>query len=153
MYSKILVPLDGSKLSECVLEHVKAIATGCHAQEVVLLRVIEPMSTHIYEIPEDWMRDITKKVTADAKGYLARVSDDLSKAGLAVKTEVMDGIPAEVILDYAKKKKAELIMMSTKGESGLTRWIFGSVADKVVRQSSAPVFVVSPPGCAPESSR
>ncbi len=149
MYKKILVPLDGSNLSWCVLEHVTAIASGCHVPEVVLMRVIEPLSTQIYEVPEYWLTDMQKKAVKEAKDYLAKISDDLTKAGLTVKSEVVNGIPAEVILDYAKKNKVDLIMMTTKGQGGIARWTFGSVADKVVRQANSPVFVVAPPGCVP----
>lgn len=146
MYKKILAPLDGSEFSECSLEHVRAVATGCQVPEVVLLRVVEPIR-QTYELGEDWRRDAEGKGQAEAKDYLAKVADDLKKGGVAAETAVVLGQPAEAILDYAKQNQVELIIMSTHGRSGVSRWAFGSVADRVLRHSVAPVLIVAPAPC------
>ena len=69
MYKKILVPLDGSDLSECTLDHLKAVATGCHVAEVALLWALEPIRP-IEEFDENWHRQAEKKAIEYAKDYL-----------------------------------------------------------------------------------
>ena len=146
MYKKILVPLDGSELAECSLEHAKAIATGCQVPEVVLLMVAEPPQ-QLYAVNEDWLRDTHNKVHAAAEDYLAKVKDKLEKEGIAARSLVIRGRPDDVILDYAHKNRMDLIIMSTHGKSGVSRWVFGSVADRVVHHSRVPVLIISHPEC------
>jgi len=149
MYKKILVPLDGSENSECILEHVRAIATGCQVPDVVLLRVIEPFPAYYmdYRISEEFIRQSQDAAKSDAKQYLARTADKLEKQGLSVSTQVIEGKAADSILDFAAKNGVDLIIMATHGRTGISRWALGSVADKVVRSSVAPVLVVAPAGC------
>lgn len=154
MYRKILVPLDGSELSECSLQHVRAIATGCNVPEVVLLRVVEPLSAQAVssylEAGPTGADLLTKTETqnkADAEDYISKLSEKLKREGIAAQTAIVDGWPADVILDYAKNNHIDLIVMSTHGRAGISRWAFGSAADRVIRHSVVPVLVVSPPGC------
>ena len=164
MYKKILVPLDGSKLSECSLDELKTIALGCHVPEVVLLAVIEGEETGIpfiagaasgMALPSDAAEikserqaflKILDQAVAAAGEYLKRVSDILSKEGLSVTTKVLRGKPAESILDYANKNGIDLVIMSTHGH-GAAPWDVGKVADRIIRYSNIPVVVASPPGC------
>jgi len=146
MYKKILVPLDGSEFSECILEHVKAIATGCQVPEVVLLRVVEPVR-EIYWMGEDWRRDAEVKTKAMAQDYLSKLADKLKQEGMAVNFAVVDGKPVGEILNYASNNQVDPISMSTHGESGISRFALGSVTDRVIRHSTAPLLLVSPPGC------
>ena len=150
MYQKILVPMDGSKLAECVLEHVKSIATGCQVPTVVLLRVVEPVSLpgHLpREMAEGSYRDAKETAEVQAKNYLNEMAERLKAEGIAAETDIADGLPADEILNYAEQKQVDLIVMSTHGKSGISRWWSGSVAEKVVSQSLIPVLVVTPPGC------
>jgi nucleotide-binding universal stress UspA family protein len=151
MYQKILVPLDGSELSECSLEHVKAVASGCRVPETVLLRVVEPLSAEtvatLAQAGGNVLREAELDVQNKAGKYLDKIKDRLKKDGLAVKAVVVDGRPAEEILDYAQKNKIDLIVMASHGRSGVSRWFFGSVAQKVMQHSSVPVLMVSPPSC------
>jgi nucleotide-binding universal stress UspA family protein len=143
MYNKILVPLDGSKTAECSLEHVKTIATGCNVPEVLLLFVEEPVPMERYRGPsEDW-----KTLIVQAKQSLAKIEKDLVADGVGAKTIILEGKPAETIIDYAAKNNIDLIIMSTHGRSGPSRWAFGSVADRVVRSSTVPVLIAVPRGC------
>ncbi len=146
MYKKILAPIDGSEFSECTLEHIRAIATGCHVPEVVLLMVVEPVR-QAYELGEEWRRNTEVRLQAEAKDYVSKVAANLKKDGVAAQTAVIGGRPADAILDYAAKNQVDLIIMSTHGRSGVSRWVFGSVADRVLRHSVAPVLAVSPAGC------
>ncbi len=148
MYQKILAPLDGSELSERTLAHVRAIATGCQVPEVVLLRVVESISSSAYAVSavlsEGWVAKVENQDQAYARDYLAKLAGNLKKEGITVKTDVVRGMPANEILDYAKKNGVDIIVMSTHGRSGVTRWVFGSVADRVLRHSTIPVLIVPP---------
>ncbi|MBT9133183.1 MAG: TRAP-T-associated universal stress protein TeaD [Firmicutes bacterium] len=146
MYKKILAPLDGSELSECSLEHVKAVATGCSVPEVILLRVTEPI-VQCYEIGDDRYRDVENKAETADREYLSQVAADLKQEGIAAETIVVRGQAAEAILDYVKNNQVDLVIMSTHGRSGVSRWFLGSVAERVVRHCGAPVLVVSPIDC------
>ncbi len=147
MYRKILAPLDGSEFSEYSLEHVKAVAKGCRAKEVVLLRVIEPLlqTEDLGGVTtEDWYRDAQSKARAETEKYVSQVADKLKKEGIAAKGIVVLGKAADEILDYATKNQMDLIIMGTHGRSGVSRWVIGSVADKIIRHSPVPILVASP---------
>ena len=146
MYKKILVPLDGSELAECVLPHVKAIATGCNVAAVVLLQVVEPPPTGRGEGVIDFTTwaDANMKI---AREYLARVQSQLILEGLKVESEVLVGTAAEAITTFAKGSGVDFIAIATHGRSGISRWVFGSVADRVLRSSGVPVLIVRPVAC------
>jgi nucleotide-binding universal stress UspA family protein len=144
LYEKILVPLDGSALAECVLPHVKAIAAGRGTGQVVLLRVVEPLPAGTP--PAIDFELVQKAGVKAAEEYLARIKAELSKEGLNVEAKVLTGRPAETITEFAQRNKVDLITLATHGRSGISRWVFGSVADKLVRSSSAPVLLIRPKG-------
>jgi len=149
MYKKMLVPLDGSEFSECVLDHVRAIAIGCQVPEVVLLGVAEPVTHQLYYMVgiENQVDDMQKQTEKYAESYLSKAADSLKKDDIAAQTAVVSGRAAEEILDYANKNQVDLIIMSTHGRSGVSRWVLGSVTDRVVRHSRAPVLTVAPTEC------
>ena len=150
MYKKILAPLDGSPLSECSLEHVKTIAIGCHFPEVILLKVVAPLSysmTSEMALEAKTLKEIDDIQMAEAKKYISKTVQKLNKEGVAARGEVLSGKVEEQILNYADKNNIDLIVMSTHGRSGVTRWALGSVADKVVRHSKVPVLIIAPAGC------
>ena len=150
MYKKILAPLDGSELADCALAHVRAIASGCQVPEVVLFGVVEPMlhtSQIASELGQDWLRDAAKGMRAANEDYLAKAAAKLQKEGINARTVVTEGTAADEILKYASKNKVDLIIMSSHGRSGATRWAFGSVADRVVRHATVPVLVAAAPAC------
>jgi nucleotide-binding universal stress UspA family protein len=150
MYKKILAPLDGSGFSECSLEHVKAIALGCKVSEVVLYRVIEPIyipGEIINELGDNLITQAERRNEKAAQNYLTQIADAVKHEGLSVSTVVEHGSPADRILQYTGNNQVDLIIISTHGKSGIARWAFGSVADKVVRHSKVPVLVVAPSAC------
>ncbi len=151
-YQKILVPLDGSELGECTLAHVKAIAAGCKTQEVILLMVVAPaVYEHVGEgVSQSFFeqqREMEEKRRAGARAYLATVAGNLKKEGITARTAVVDGDAADIILDYAAKNQVDLLIMSTHGRSGPSRWAFGSVAEKVVHHATAPVLTITARAC------
>ncbi len=149
MYQKILVPLDGSEFSECSLKHVRAIATGCKVPKVVLLRIVEPVPKDYRTIgmSESMLRNTDKQLETEANDYLIKIAANLKKEGIATQTVVVQGTAAEEILDYARNNHVNLIVMSTHGRSGVSRWAFGNVADRVLRHSTAPVLIAPPASC------
>jgi nucleotide-binding universal stress UspA family protein len=185
MYTKILVPLDGSKLAECALEHVETIASGCGTQEVILVSVTEKVKVkHNAGAPRDERTgfqvtresniisgqvivplagtfvgdrptseptyiDVGGRKYNQADRYLDRIQRRLIAKGFDVRTEVLLGSPAESIVDYAAEHGIDLIIMSSHGRSGISRWASGSVAERVFRASCVPVLMVRAPGCGP----
>jgi len=156
MYQRILVPLDGSELAECVLPHAEAIANGCQVGRIILVRVVEPYqptrgkayySLLPEESKEDWKWIEEGRSTAD--NYLKQVAGRLTKEGRDVQTEVLVGRAAESLADFASKSAADLIVIATHGLSGITRWLWGSTADRILRSSCVPVLMVRVPGCVP----
>jgi nucleotide-binding universal stress UspA family protein len=145
MYKKILVPLDGSEYSECALDHAKELALSCHISSVVILYVIEPINPGMYEVPAQVIDDAAQKGKDFGVTYLTQVAAKMKAQGLEVETVLMSGRVTESILDYVKANGVDLIAMSTHGRSGISRMVLGSVADKIVRRSSIPVLLVTPP--------
>jgi nucleotide-binding universal stress UspA family protein len=152
MYKKILVPLDGSDLAECVLPHVESIAKGCGVEEVVFLRVVEPFQQICdFEgcVSQETMNSIDGDNKATAESYLGQLVKRIRYDGVSVKPEVITGKPAESIADYAAKNSIGLITISTHGRSGISRWSWGNVADRVLRSACVPILMVRAPGCVP----
>jgi nucleotide-binding universal stress UspA family protein len=151
MYKKILVPLDGSELAECVLPHVEAIAAGCDTASVVFLRVLEtyiPNINYTY-IGATLQQEMEGKNEKEARDYLENIAGRVKLGKVAVEQQVVTGRAAESIADYATKNKVDLIAIATHGRSGVSRWAWGSVADRVLRSACVPVLMVRAPGCVP----
>ena len=147
MYKKVLVPLDGSPFSECVLDHVKIMAAGCKIPEVKLVYVVEPVNPGMYDVPGKYVEEIQNAAISTAEEYLKKITAKLVANDVSASWVVLRGVVAEAILDYARKNEIDLVIMSTHGRSGVARWAMGSVADRVARQATVPVMLVSPPGC------
>ena len=147
MYKKILVPLDGSPFAECVLEHIKNMAVGKQISEVVLVFVVEPINQGVYDMPENTLADIQKQSESASEDYLKKTASKLAAEGIPAVWTILHGGIAEAILEYAGKNKIDLVIMSTHGLSGVSRWAMGSVAYRVARQVTVPVMLVAPPDC------
>lgn len=139
MYKKIIVTLDRSALAEQALEHAVDIAKAFGAQ-VELLTVVPVMQQLMQDgstVNVNWDAEVAEDEEY-LKGILARVRE----AGVEVRSELRRGDVAEEILRHAEEMKADLIVMSTHGRSGLGRWVYGSIADRVLRHSPVPVLLV-----------
>lgn len=150
MYRKILVPLDGSKLAECVLPHVESIAKGCGVKEVIFLRVAERFRQLCDLegcVPLETINSIDADNKTAAEKYLSQMVKGTRYDGVSVKAEVVSGTPGESIADYATKNAIDLIVIATHGRSGISRWAWGSVADRVLHSACAAVLMVRAPGC------
>lgn len=154
MYNKILVPLDGSKLAECVLEHVLEIYKKNDNVQVVLLRVCEPLnllSDYPQNMPDSWenhVKNMNQFSSQQCGLYLEEFAGKLQEFGVKdIKMESRLGDAATEIADFAAKNDIDLIIMASHGRSGASRWAFGSVADKVFRSTCVPILLVRAPGC------
>jgi len=139
MFKRILLPLDSSKLAECVLPHLVAIARICEP-EVQLLRVSEPfgVTARLRMIdPVDWQ--IRK---AEAESYLSGIAACLQDAGLRISTHLYDGRPAEKIIEVAHSWNADLILMSSHGQSGLSPWNVSSVVQQVILRAHRSLMII-----------
>ncbi len=150
MYKKMLVTLDGSELSECVFYHAEALRDGFPGCEIILLRVVE--STHDTIVadtatirPDQWI-ERERAMIAEAEGYLGRVAGRLARQGASVRPEVVVGRVEDRIIEYAEREKVDLILMATHGRSGVSRWVLGSIAEKVMSRSDMPGLMVRAPG-------
>ena len=151
MYERILVPLDGSELSEAVLPHAQALARKLEAR-LLLVRATNIPATVMAEadpmggpMPAELIDEAIQDETEDARDYLTRMAQHLKEAGLDAAWEVVEGEPSRAIIDTAHKNDNDLIAMATHGRSGVPRVVLGSVADRVVRESRLPVLLIRPP--------
>ncbi len=152
MYKTALVALDGSELAECVLPHVDALASRGMLENIVLVRVVEPIPvapSPDFLIPDDTASRFMAERTAEAEEYLGRIAGELRRLLAPVTCKVLNGRAPEAIADYATQNGVDIILMATHGRSGVTRWLLGSVADRVVRYACVPVLLVRAPGCVP----
>ncbi len=139
MFKNILAPLDGSPLAKSVLPHVAAIA-GAFDSDVTLIRVLaseQPQDTEQPVDPLNW-----KITQVEAETYLESVSARLQALGLNVKTFIKEGPPAERIVELALQDHIDLVILSSHGSSGLTRWNVSSVTRKTVQNARRSTMIV-----------
>jgi nucleotide-binding universal stress UspA family protein len=148
MYTKILVLLDGSEISECVLPYVEWFIKVSKLDEVVFLRVEEPlkmprgMETAV--IPEDRER-IEKDANKLAMEYLDGIIGRFKKTRKTkVRPMVLRGKPVEVIADYVTRGHIDLLIMATHAYSGVQKFFSGSTSDQIIHAITAPIFLVTP---------
>ncbi|MGH7409082.1 MAG: universal stress protein [Candidatus Methylomirabilales bacterium] len=137
---KILVPLDGSELSECILPVVERLA-GPRDLTIILFDVIDPLPSSAVSETSMQPHQLMALRREDAEGYLAKVAEPLMGKGLRVECAVRYGRAAETIAAFAGRERADLIAMATHGRSGLSRLLLGSVAAGVLRSASVPLLL------------
>jgi nucleotide-binding universal stress UspA family protein len=157
MYTKIMVPLDGSELAECVLPHVEAITSGSGATNVVFVRVVDPIRLPAsvpargdYGYTEKDREKLERHRRQAAGEYLKNVVSDFTVTGANISYDIIEGKVADSLTDYAVSNGVDLIVMASHGRSGISRWVLGSVAERMVRNSCVPVLMVRAPGCEPK---
>ena len=152
----IIVPLDGSKLAERILPHAAYLAKGLDLP-VTLVRVTDPIDQYLamagYPIMEGIGRtdvslaeDMVREGNDQAMKYLQGVKEELGRLGVTKTKEiVVQGRADSAVVDLAHNTPDSLVAMTTRGRSGVGRWVLGSVTDRVVRHSGDPVLVVRGP--------
>jgi nucleotide-binding universal stress UspA family protein len=147
MLQKILVPLDGSKLAEQALPYAEALAEKFES-EIILLWVVQlpvPVAAD-YGAPYSATITFDTSVTAEteqAEAYLESLRESLSEHQILTRVVVAKNQSvADAIVDLATQEKVDVIVKTTHGRTGLSRWIFGNVAAKVLQRAPCPVFLV-----------
>ena len=158
MFNKILVPLDGSKIAERAIPHAEQFAR-IFGSKIILLQVLDPVSYHENQKPVDPLNWQIRKTEAEIymRGLANRLLENLgeiplssrnSQNGAEAKKEsrveftILEGKTAENIIDFAQTKKVDLVILSTHGASGLSRWNISSVTQKVIEQIYLPVLII-----------
>jgi nucleotide-binding universal stress UspA family protein len=141
MYKKILVPLDGSEVAKRALGEAEKLAK-CFDSEIFLFQVVPFMP--VYGSPELVTPLIAdEKQKESAERYLAGLAQELKERGFKVATEVRTGQQVAVeIIEYARGIGMDLIVMCTHGRSGITRWLLGSVALKILTRGETPILLI-----------
>jgi len=132
MFSRILVPLDGSQLAELALPYAEELA-GAFDSELTLIHVSEPAENEYRHMHQLYIEDMAVTVGRRIK----QVSGEATGKSL-----ILDGEPAAEIIDYAAKNDIRIIVMATHGRSGVMLWAVGSVANKVLQRISMPMLLI-----------
>jgi nucleotide-binding universal stress UspA family protein len=158
MFQRIVVPLDGSERAERAIPVAARLARASGGSVVFVRVVLPPIDFGKYAAhhASAWERKLYESERAKAASYLAGAmlthANDL--VGIGTEMGVAGGIVPPTICSLAQSEHADLIVMCSRGETGFSRWLFGSVAQEVVRQSSVPVLVLNERGAAfPMSNR
>ena len=138
MYTRILLPLDGSDMAEKAVPFAIAQAGRFRAQ-LILLRVVEPI---LYARSLDALEDARQERMEWARDYLESVATRIREQGIQVKIVVTEEAPNVSITQYAETNQVDLIVLCSRGRSGPSRWLMGSVADRIVRGANVPVLLV-----------
>ncbi len=149
MIAHVLVPLDGSLLARSALDY--ALKLIDNSGTITLLTILQPPEVPIYDFypvtmspQKDYEAGFTQALT-HAQDYLYQITTEVKeKYGINIEATVETGDPATAIIETAAKLHTDAIVMSTHGRSGISRWLFGSVTQKVLAASCCPVFVIPP---------
>lgn len=153
MFNDVLVPLDGSELSERALPMAQDLAQLSKAT-VHLIHLVSrehelgagrgQEAFQAIELEMDLARQLTESQIQRGRNYLEQKGSQLSSAGIKVETDfaVKAGEPAQNIIDYVKEHSISLVVMTTHGHGGIRRLLLGSVTDRVIRGCEVPVLVV-----------
>ena len=139
MLNPILVPLDGSPLAECVLPHVISIGQVFDAQ-ITLLQVLDKNRANVptqFTDLLDW--EINK---TEALLYLKRIDDQLRNSALQIKIDILEGLAAELIVEFARNQQMKLIILSSHGKSGLRKWGISSITHKIICCAPTSVLII-----------
>lgn len=141
----LIVALDGSELAERVLPYATAFAKKLKLS-LILLRVCETPIDALQAPRKNLANRLAQRkalLAKEAQEYLeARVNELRNGAIPQIATKIVEGYPASALIDLAEKDQGNMVAMTTHGRSGLSRWIMGSVAEKVIHHSRAPVLLV-----------
>ncbi len=145
MYGKILVPLEGTQNDEIVLEHVKGLARE-HGAELTLLqlyRVVKVQEPSLKRIQME-VGSVGYRVKQKAEAYMAELEKSLKREGLQVSTVFLtvEDPEADEIVKYAEENGFDLIALKNQEKSGISRWFFGNIEERIRRRSSLPVLFV-----------
>jgi nucleotide-binding universal stress UspA family protein len=141
MFEHILLPLDGSLLAECVLPHAVALARAFNAR-ITLLRVLAPSDDEngngLRPIDRiDW--SVRRQA---AESYLAEVAERLQGLDLTISHVLLEGAPAQRVVEFVGENEVGLVILSSHGRSGLSRWNVSSVVQKILNLANISALIV-----------
>lgn len=146
----ILVPLDGSPLSEAALPYATELAQRFDAT-IHLVRVAEtPEIYSLLSVPAgaptsaDVLNQIAQQLVEAATAFVNERADQLRGQGLRVEAHVLEGIAPEQLLAFERERQPDLVVMATHGRGGLSRLVFGSVAERLLREGTVPLLLIRP---------
>jgi nucleotide-binding universal stress UspA family protein len=139
MFDHILLPLDGSSLAECVLPHAVALANIFDAR-CTLLRVLQSANSGEQNQPVDPLEWRMNK--AEAEAYLQEIAKRLRTAGLETERVILEGQAAQRIVEFAQSNKIDLIVLSSHGQTGLSRWNVSGVVHKIIQRAKLSIMIV-----------
>jgi len=142
--NSIIVPLDGSTLAERILPHAIELAKALKLKVILVQVFTLKQIIHTYK---DYIPDfdaLQKSTESGASRYLEEKERQLKREGLEVSSLAAEGEAAETILELAKGAPDSLLAMCTHGQSGIRRWMLGSVTEKVIRHAENPVLAIHP---------
>lgn len=142
MYKRILLPLDGSKLAEAALPHAVHLARQFDSQLVLLRVVVSPYAIVAPDLVLAGTDPDLRELSTHAEQYLKGIGAQIAGQGIDVRTVVSEGPVAEAIIDHALALDVDLIVMSTHGRGGVSRWVYGSVAERVLQGAACPVLLI-----------
>ena len=138
MYKKILLPTDGSTYADEEVERVEKLIAD--DGEIIILSVAGKLTPGPFHSKKK-VKKLNEKLLDDAKGFVDRMASKFDKS-LNVKKMVKTGIPSQTIKEVTESENVDLIVISASGKSGLHRFVLGSVAEKVLKDSSIDVLLV-----------
>jgi nucleotide-binding universal stress UspA family protein len=153
MFKNILVPLDGSDTAEVVLDSAKELGKGLGAH-LTLVRVVDiaaltrsivPASNDMGGVTGEIQEIIDETIAAElkeAEDYLAVLGKQCEADGIQISTQVRQGVAGDELLEAIEEEHIDVAAIATHGRSGISRTIFGSVADQLIRESGKPVLVI-----------
>lgn len=147
MYKHILVPLDGSEFAEKALPQAVELARRFESRVTLMTIVPPPQLAAGGFIPDsaELYQRLRGAAYTEADTYLNAQADKLREHNIDVEHRVVEGEPvAECILNTCENSDIDTIVMCTHGRSGIRRWVFGSVAEKLLRGTDLPVVLVRP---------
>ncbi len=148
MNERILVPLDGSKVGEAALPYVEELISKLSPEVEVEITLFQVVSKTYYVAAEEagvkipYTEEEMEQIKRKATDYLSKIGEGLKSTRTTLEFKVGAGNAAEEIIKAADEINADLIAMSTHGRSGLSRWAFGSVTDRILRGGNKAVLVV-----------
>jgi nucleotide-binding universal stress UspA family protein len=141
MFQDILIPLDGSSRAEQVLPIAAGLAQVTDGT-VSLFQAVWPPSMYMASVGEIVLPDVLDETVPTAKVYLESVAKKSRLEGVHTETQVVIGHPAEAIITTVNADKTDLVVICSHGYTGQMRWSMGSIAEKVARHVSSPVFIL-----------
>ena len=144
MHKRVLLPLDGSVIAEQALPHAVAQAQRFRSDLILVRAVGSTLNGNgLSPVELGWIQE---QMVAWARDYLESIATRVRSRGVPVKVVILEAPPHETITQFAEANWVDLIVICSRGQSGSSRWLMGSVADRVVRGATVPVLLVRASG-------